>query len=109
MSIHQHQVASRKTVLKIDKLTFTMDASGCLHINVPGDRFPHALTACQTLALQNYMNDCKVETVLQTREEMRAKEKRVKAKRAHKPQMIQVNGQWVEGVELAELEKEQND
>ncbi len=44
------------------------------------------------------------------REEQRDRERRNKECQGHKkPKYVQVDGQWVEAVEVAELEKEENE
>jgi hypothetical protein len=107
--VQKHVVSKNTHLLKIGKLTFYLE-DGKLLINTPDARFPYPLSACDTLALLNLMTDFKIETILVAREEQRSRERRNAERQGHKkPKMIQVDGQWVEAVEVAELEKEQNE
>jgi hypothetical protein len=106
----QHKVLSKNaSLLKIDKLTFYVD-DGRLLINTPDARFPYPFSACETLAVLNLLSDFKLDIVLMAREEQRDRERKNKERQGHKkPKMMQVDGQWVEAVEIADLEKEQNE
>src|SRR5438876_12433733 len=107
--MQRHVVTKNARLLKIGKLTFYLE-NGKLLINVPGERFPYPLSACDTLALLNLLSDLKIETILAAREEQRDRERRNKERQGHKkPKWVQVDGQWVEGVEVSILEQEQND
>ncbi len=106
----QHHVISKNArLLKIGKLSFYME-DGKLLINTPDARFPYPLSACDTLALLNLLTDFKIETILVAREEQRDRERKNKERQGHnKTKWVLVDGQWVEAVELSELEQEQNE
>ncbi len=107
--MQQKVTAKNASILKIDKLTFFVE-DGRLTINIPEARFPHVFSACETLAVLNLLSDFKLDIILVAREEQRERDRKNKERQGHKkPQMIQVDGRWVEGVELSELEQEQND
>ncbi len=107
--MQRHVVTKNTRLLKIGKLSFYIE-DGKLLINTPDARFPYPLSACDTLALLNLLTDFKIETILVAREEQRSRERRNTERQGHKkPQYVQVDGHWVEAVEVAELEKEQND
>jgi len=96
-------------LLKIGKLAFYVE-DGRLLLNIPEARFPYPLSACDTLALLNLLSDFKLDIITVAHVEQRERERKNKERQGHKkPQMMQVDGQWVEGVELSILEKEQND
>ena len=107
--MQRHVISKNARLLKIGKLSFYME-DGKLLINTPDARFPYPLSACDTLALLNLMSDFKIETILVAREEQRDRERKNKERQGHKKtKWVQIDGQWVEAVEVAELEKEQND
>jgi DTW domain-containing protein YfiP len=107
--MQRHVIAKNARLMKIGKLTFYVD-DGKLLINTPDARFPYPLSACETLALLNLLTDFKIETILVAREEQRDRERRNKERQGQrKPKWVLVDGQWVEAVELSELEKEQNE
>ena len=109
MLVQHHVVSKNARLLKIGKLSFYME-DGKLLINTPDARFPYPLSACETLALLNLLTDFKIETILVAREEQRARERKNKERQGHKkPEWVQVDGKWMEAVEIAELEKEQNE
>jgi hypothetical protein len=96
------------SMLKIGKLTFHVD-NGCLSINIPEARFPHALTACETLALLNLLSDYKLDTILVAREEQKERERRRKEWSGRKkPTYVEIDGRTVIGVEISDLEQEYN-
>jgi len=107
--MQRHVVTKKTSLLKIGKLTFYVD-DGRLLINIPEARFPYPLSACDTLALLNLLSDFKLDIIAVAHVEQRDRERRNKERQGHKkPKMIQIDGQWVEAVELSELEKEQDD
>jgi hypothetical protein len=107
--MQRHVVTKNTRLLKFGKLSFYLE-DGKLLINTPDARFPYPLSACDTLALLNLLTDFKIETILVAREEQRDRERRKKERQGQrKPKWVLVDGQWVEAVEVAELEKEQNE
>jgi hypothetical protein len=107
--VQKHIVSKNTRLLKIGKLTFYIDDWRLL-INTPDVRFPYPLSGQQTHQLLNLLTDYRTEIIAVSVIEQREQERKNKERQGHKkPQMIQVDGQWVESVELSELEKEQND
>ena len=107
--MQRHVVTKNTRLLKFGKLSFYLE-DGKLLINTPDARFPYPLSACETLALLNLLTDFKIETILVAREEQRDRERKNKERQGHKKtKWVLVDGQWVEAVEVAELEKEQNE
>ena len=69
-----------------------------------------ALSGQETIRLLNLLMEYRTEIIVRGVLDMRETERIKKERQGHKkPQMIQVDGRWVEGVELSELEEEQND
>ena len=69
-----------------------------------------ALSGQETMRLMSLLMDFRTEIIVRGISDMRETERKNKERQGHKkPKMIQVDGQWVEGVELSELEEEQND
>ena len=107
--MQRHVVTKNTRLLKFGKLSFYLE-DGKLLISTPDARFPYPLSACETLALLNLLTDFKIETILVAREEQRDWEHKNKERQGQrKPKWVLVDGQWVEAVEVAELEKEQNE
>ncbi len=106
--MHKPLTTRNAMILKIGNLKFAMD-NGKLCL-LTGEGASYVLSACETLAVYNLLTDYKVETIVMAREEQRDRERRNKERQGHKkPQYVQVDGQWVEAVEVAELEQEQNE
>jgi hypothetical protein len=58
----------------------------------------------------NLLMDYRTDIIVLSFVEQREAEQNKREARGHKkPKMMQIDGQWVEEVEIAELEKEQND
>ena len=67
-----------------------------------------ALSGQETMRLLNLLMEYRTEMIVRGVSEMREVERNKKERLGHKkPKMIQVDGQWLEGVELSELEHEQ--
>ena len=99
-------VTKNINMIKIGALYFAVE-NGCLSIKIGDEVSP--LTAQQTHALYNLLCDFRLDIISLSLVEQREREKKNKPYSRKKPKMIQVDGQWVEGIELSELEKEQND
>ena len=69
-----------------------------------------ALSGQEPMRLLNLLMDFRTEIIVRCVSDMRETKRKKKERQGHKkPKMLQVDGQWVEGVELAELEQEQNE
>ena len=107
--MQQHVISKNVRLLKIGTLSFYVD-DGKLLMNTPDARFPYPLSACDTLALLNLLTDFKIETIVAAREEQRDRERKNKERQGHKKtKWVTIDGQAYEAVEVAELEKEQNE
>jgi hypothetical protein len=69
-----------------------------------------ALSGQETMRLLNLLMEYRTEIIVRGVSDMRETERKNKERQGHKkPKMLQVDGQWVEGVEIAELEAERDE
>lgn len=107
MGSHQRHVVGSTILLKIGGITFSV-ADGKLCIHASQQAYP--LSGCETLEVLNYLEMHKLDIIVLARDEQRASERRKRANQGHtqKTQWVMVNGQWVEAVEVKDLQKEQD-
>ena len=80
------------------------------HLVIQDGAYYCFLTGQETHQVMNLLMDYRTDIiVLSVVEQREAKQKKREVRSHKKPKMIQVDGQWVEAVEVAELEKEQNE